>query len=62
MKEYFLNIICLFGIMFLIWRIGIFFKILMQLIRKLGSKINMSTKCKVSELQNINFTAFSNSE
>ena len=62
MKEYIFNIACLFGIMILIWRISIFVKVLVQLIKKTGSEINISMDCKVSELQNINFTDFRDSE
>jgi len=62
MYELSSNIFCLIGIIYLLWRITIFFKTLLQLAWTSKSWINKSTKDKISELCHSNFTVFDDSD
>ena len=62
MHELSFNILCLIGIIYLLWRITIFFKTLLQLVWKSKSWVNKSTEDKISELCHCNFTVFGDSD
>ena len=62
MYELSSNILCLIGAIYLLYRISIFLKTLLQLIWKPKQLANKSTEDKISELCHRNFTVFSDSE
>lgn len=62
MHELSFNILCLIGIICLLWRITIFLKTLLQLVWKSKSWVNKSTEDKISELCHCNFTVFGDSD
>ena len=62
MYELSSNILCLIGAIYLLYRITIFLKTLLQLIWKPRKAVDKSTKDKISELCHCNFTVFSDSE
>ncbi len=62
MYELIFNILCLIGMIYLLWRITIFFKTLLQLFWKSKKLVNKSTKDKISELCHCNFTIFDESD
>jgi len=62
MYELSSNILCLIGAIYLLCRISIFLKTLLQLIWKPKQLANKSTEDKISELCHCNVTVFSDSE
>ena len=62
MHELSFNILCLIGIIYLLWRITMFSKTLLQLVWKSKSWVNKSAEDKISELCHCNFTIFNDSD
>ena len=58
MYELSSNILCLIGIIYLLWRIAMFFRSLLRLVWKSRRLLNKSTVDKVSELCHRKFTVF----
>ena len=62
MHELSVNVLCLIGIIYLLWRMTFFLRTLLQLFWKSKSWVNKSTEDKISELCHCNFTVFSDSD